>query len=52
MAQECGHSFAREIAVSVVILHASFIITGLIQLREREMERAPEAISYTCTQHT
>lgn len=35
MAQECGHCLVREIPESVVILHASFIITGLVQLRER-----------------
>lgn len=35
LAQECGHCLVREIPESVVILHASFIITGLVQLRER-----------------
>lgn len=42
MALQCGQRIVHEIAVSVVILYASFIITGLIQLRERE----PEATSY------
>lgn len=35
MARECGQCLVREIPASVLILHASFIIAGLIQLRER-----------------
>lgn len=49
LAQECGHCLVREIPARLVILHASFIITGLIQLRERESQRPLRTHTQHCT---